>query len=425
MKKLLVIVVSLMVFLCLFTIVFQWHFGSPSVPGASLERSEADRRESLQKIADSLDDDNAAKYYLMATLERAPLPEDDALWDRFQNTVGEGWKEDDPELENYIVANEPAFNLIKKGAEQKHYLIPTKEPSEDFLYLGDFRHLARLLVVKGRLHERKREQRKGAEIYSDLLRFAAHVSDNGPLVSAYVGFAIEGVAYDGLDSFLAHLADKEVCEELFENLIDIQKSRASPSEMLEHELAYSRQLFGLCPKELLYMGISVDDPTAGDYLLDTIQRVSGYLYLRLMLPGYIGKLDEFYQTMIEVSGKPYSEIFSEPLEDKLVTDELSQIWFEISHSFIFRNATQETTRRGYIIKVALHLHYLKNKEYPKTLDELAAIVPRFIYKKTDKGYLLYSVGGDLDDDGGEKAERPWAPGADGDLVFTPPELQGK
>jgi len=436
MKKLLVIVVSLMVFLCLYTIAFQLYFGPPSMPDyySQYQLSEKARRETLKEIADSLENDNAAKYYVMTYLEMTPLPEDVAPDDGSDDATEESPQENDPELEECIAANEPAFVLFRKGLKQERYFLPKDNPFEAHYWhvSSCFFDIARLLKVKGRLHKTKGQYEEAAETYLNLLRFSADISDDGGISSALGGVASERWAYRGLDSLLGHLEDETTCEELLKKLIDIEGGRASLSELLEYDRAYQRESLGNASKYALYLGDPPIDPTVGDYLLDTMRRTGEYLLTRLTLPIYIRKTDKFYTALIDISEKPYPEIFREPLEGRIPTDILSKIMLPGIEKFMLTAATQETTRRGHILKIALHLHLLKNKEYPETLEELAATVPehifidpfsenRFIYKKTDKGYLLYSVGGDLDDDGGEKAERPWAPGADGDMVFEPPE----
>ena len=78
-----------------------------------------------------------------------------------------------------------------------------------------------------------------------------------------------------------------------------------------------------------------------------------------------------------------------------------------------------------IIETALHLHFLKNAEYPETLEELATLVPeevlidpfseeRFVYDRTEEGYRFYSFGANLEDDGGEYVGFPFT---EGDIVY--------
>ncbi len=69
------------------------------------------------------------------------------------------------------------------------------------------------------------------------------------------------------------------------------------------------------------------------------------------------------------------------------------------------------TRALTISALALHAYKLQHGDYPR---QLADLMPEFvstvedsfsgkplIYRRTDAGYLLYSVGGDGKDDGGE------------------------
>jgi len=123
-----------------------------------------------------------------------------------------------------------------------------------------------------------------------------------------------------LDSLLGHLEDETTCEELLKKLIDIEGGRASLSELLEYDRAYQRESLGNASKYALYLGDPPIDPTVGDYLLDTMRRTGEYLLTRLTLPIYIRKTDKFYTALIDISEKPYPEIFREPLEGRIPTD---------------------------------------------------------------------------------------------------------
>jgi hypothetical protein len=163
-----------------------------------------------------------------------------------------------------------------------------------------------------------------------------------------------------------------------------------------------------------------------------MSRTVGYFFTLAMKGKFERGMDEFYRAMIEISDEPYPEILREPLEDRVSTDTLSGILLGAFEGAFPIFASQETTRRGYILKVALRLQLLRHGEYPNTLDELSVRLPeqilmdplstgRFIYNKTADGYLLYSLGLDLDDDGGIAGEPSHQNDYDGDIVFEAPK----
>jgi len=87
-----------------------------------------------------------------------------------------------------------------------------------------------------------------------------------------------------------------------------------------------------------------------------------------------------------------------------------------------------------ITTIALIRHERKNSEYPENLDVLVEggllkEVPMdpysdkaLVYKRTDDGFILYSVGADFTDNGGLRVKPIWGdPDYDGDRVFWPVE----
>ena len=95
----------------------------------------------------------------------------------------------------------------------------------------------------------------------------------------------------------------------------------------------------------------------------------------------------------------------------------------------------KTMRLGLLTVLALARYEKEKSEYPEGLDVLVEAgylkdIPNdpysdstLVYKKTDKSFILYSLGENLSDDGGQVARRDdgvikqWA--SDGDWVFWP------
>jgi hypothetical protein len=430
-KRILIIAATIIVLLAGYTVAFQLMFGASRRSSSYCAVPEGDRAEYVQGIIDSLDDDNAVKYYLMAGLAVVHTPEDKAFWDRFHLVIEEGWQGDDPELEKHIADNEKAFEYLRIGTQKDRYQFPYLGVTGDLFYLADARHFARLSVVKGRFQTHKEQFGGAADTYANLLKFSADMSDNGSMVHALTGSAVEGLAYAGMESFIVRLDDEEACEVLLSELVGIEKDRASLSELIKNEHAYSRQFHKNLPNEVLTSTAAPDDYNFSWYFLDTIGRTYWYLGARFSLDDGLREIDEFYHYLAEVSETAYPEILREPVMENAPTSEMLEGMAEATGGFFYITARYKTDRRANIIRVALHLRMLENGEYPESLEELADIVPEemlidpfsekpFVYKKTDGGYLLYSYGGDLDDDGGKALPLRHDLETDGDMVYGPP-----
>jgi len=424
MKKAIIITLSLIAFLCVYTIAFQWRFN----PARHWDLTD---EEITKRSIENLEVSNAAKFYLRACLLTYDDHSSDLLYERFDKVLTEGWHENDPELEEYVASYEPALDLVREGVGLEHCSMPIDDLIYGVSYLAGCRQIARVMLAKARMMEWNGELEKAVRTYSDLLHFSADVADNGMIVQTLVGIAMEGLAYEGLESYLGRLGDRSVCRQLFEDLVEIEQSRASVSGLLENEFDNISAIFEDWKRGILYSDDLPEDPGPGDYLVDAATRSIGYVSFSFYISRHRRQAEEFNADMLEISRMPYPEIFNGTWEKELAGDKLSQTWFDMYQKVIFTTARQETIRRGNIAKVALHLHKLESGEYPETLDPLSPLVPeemlidpfstnRFIYQRTDEGYLLYSLGGDMDDDGGKPDAPPWTLETDGDIVFNPP-----
>jgi len=137
------------------------------------------------------------------------------------------------------------------------------------------------------------------------------------------------------------------------------------------------------------------------------------------------QFDKFANIMLEASKQPFPQLLRAGLEEKIPANTLSKVLFPaIVSKFLITYGRSEVDRRAMVIKTALHLHFLKNGAYPETLGKLTSVpeemlidpfsMEPFVYRRTDKNYKFYSVGPDLEDDGGSDFDYQ---NNDGDLVF--------
>ncbi len=431
MKKFLVTACSILILFCLFTVAFHWYFRP------SRFRQKVDEKPWKSVMAE-LKDDNAAKYYLQACEVLDDSGFNESLFKRYDDVLENGWRREDPAVESYLKKNEPALELVHKGTQQRFCSMPIVDSGQDVPYFAGFREIARIMVIKGGLLVWREKYAEAGRVYSDLLRFSADVSDSGIILHSLVGMAIEGLAYKGGESFLAQLNDEAVCNALLGQMIDIESRRVPLYQILEKDFAHRLKRY---QKEsgrvfLYYDRFSrqlLDRPKIVEFFVCPMRRVRNYLMFRLFKRRYLQETQRFGRYIIELSKTPYPEIHREKLNEKIPENELSQLAFGLIPDFLFLVTRQQTAQRANIIRVALHLHLLKSGTYPEKLDELAALMPKealidpfstgqFIYRRTDDGYLLYSVGGNMKDDGGMQAKPPLSKETHGDFVFRTPQF---
>lgn len=122
-------------------------------------------------------------------------------------------------------------------------------------------------------------------------------------------------------------------------------------------------------------------------------------------------------------------------------DPILQLFGEISPfgpgNFRLKRAMRDARRAGFEVLLALHLFNTEKKAWPARLEELTpALLPRvpadpysgkpLVYRRSSDGtdFVLYSVGEDQKDDGGQPAQDSADPAAttSGDFVFWPLEV---
>jgi len=160
------------------------------------------------------------------------------------------------------------------------------------------------------------------------------------------------------------------------------------------------------------------------------------------------KIDEYFRRFAEIlTETPYDlrdQAIDEQEEDEEVR--IAPIMLKINipaYRRVSQIAWRMKTGRKALLTVLAIIRYEKEKDqYPVSLDELVKAgylkeLPRdpysdgpLVYKRTDEGFLLYSLGTDLTDNAGtlglgkDGKPRMWAD--DGDWVFWPvPESQAK
>jgi len=420
MKKILVIACSILLVLILFTVAFQFFFK----PAPFAKKSD---EEILKEVIASLDEDNAEWYYLRACLARDESGMDDSLFERFDDVLQNGWSREDPELENYLKRNEAALNLVRKGTEKKSCSMPVDDLRDSISYFSGFRQIARLMKMKAGLLEWRGRHAQAAQTCCDLLRFSADVTDNGLILHALTGIAMEGLAFDGVESLLGALEDEIVCASLLREMIHIETGRAPLREILERSFAHDLKYYEGYKEDFLEYSDFSNRLKVVAFVMNPIKRIHGFF----MWGKYLKETEEFGQYVLEVSERPYPETLREPLIERIPENELCRLLFTAIPNIFFSAARTEAVRRATIIKTALHELFLRSKEYPESLDAVALFVPeemlidpfsmkRFVYKRTDNGYMFYSFGPDLDDNNGTQMDPAYTPGSEGDMVFEAP-----
>jgi hypothetical protein len=298
--------------------------------------------------------------------------------------------------------------------------------------------------------------RQSIETCLAIARTAGHWQGKGALVEQLVGLSLSSLAHGEILSLFAH-----------------QKLSVAELQRLQEQLSqiYSEgyPLINMEGERLTFMDIvqrSFTDggpggghliPGSWDHYIDMSPPDPDEREKRLFMPLFtaasmaharrnatIAKANEIYDLQSKLAGMtPYQKHTS----DLKTADE---IMYESWHGYrffligVFMPATARVSEIAYrartyheatVAILALHRWRLEKNQYPATLGELVAAgflneLPMdpwsdkpLVYKKTDDDFILYSVGFNFTDDGGEYDRdrsgniRQWSD--NGDAVFWP------
>ncbi len=292
-----------------------------------------------------------------------------------------------PELDAWMILAQPSLSRIK-GSLQKAFCVPThRDPNTidpAFAMYAKLRESAHTCTSASYVYYRRGDYSKGADYSLDALELGATSDHGGPLVAAMVSWSIQKISLAGVEaavkqlpsSGLAHVADR---------LSEVQKKHRSWKDTLTEEKYRSLALH-----------------------LAAIKNLSPVFNKREAI-----KLrTRYFDQLLKESTEPYQVKSSAkpPTSLGMMPDDLA-LQMRVQH--VEREAQMAVLRAWVDV-----LRYQKDTgSYPPSLK---ALVPRYleavpidpfggatrpplIYHKTASGFLLYSLGPNMKDDGGAPA----------------------
>lgn len=109
---------------------------------------------------------------------------------------------DEAVLEAALKENTAALSRLREGFQKECRCPPVRSFNAPLPYLADFRKLARILRIEGRLAERQGNAAAAIDSYLDMLRLAQDTARGGVLIHRLVAVAIETMAYEAFSGLL-------------------------------------------------------------------------------------------------------------------------------------------------------------------------------------------------------------------------------
>ena len=313
--------------------------------------------------------------------------------------------------------NEKALARLKQGLSHE-FLAPPPLPvtiqvqaAVEYPTYSRFRSLVRLFQLEGDVKSERGDWSGAVQSYLDAVQFGESIVRGSPVLMMMVGNECISVGRRGVWKTVRHLNSEEARAASL-RLEKIIHQRVPFAETLIEEKR--RVLAGASPEKpneaemrAITNATSYEDSPTGE----ATSYIKDDWMTRFLNRGYLVYLDQ----LIRIVQKPYAARPPAPEDDphfviSIMSSAQYASWFKYT-DHMSQNLLLVTT-------LALRSYHAEQGNYPETL---AALVPatlsrvpedpfaregRLRYRRTDDGYLLYSVGPDGKDDGGKPIRNP-------------------
>ena len=406
---------------------------------------------------------NAAPFYAQAAKMFEDLPDD--ISQLLRKKINEVTADEKQRMANWLADNEKNLQLVIVGSGKPYYWKNLE--GEEMLsilmpHLSEYRRIAFSLRWRVRL---RAEQNQYEDAFSDIktcYRVGQHLKGDRSLIEQLVGVAMEVVASQNLRSILSQYeidsATLATLQKDFERMVageDFTMSFVAEKMCVYDEIqrCFTEDRFG---GGHLYLSRVRDlgDVTSDDLqeiLVETIfspaewpRAAAGAAKILFLHPDKQETremADRFYAFCETIAQKTPAQIRAEGIDVKedameIIKDNvLLQILAPALERACERGHRNKTDVKATFAIVAL-LRYKADKDsFPDDLQQLITAgylrqLPLdvysdkpLVYKKTDGDFILYSVGENFEDDGGELGTdskgRPRMWGDEGDVIFWP------
>ena len=392
--------------------------------------------------------------YRFLANERVALKEIRKVCDDQYKAMSQPWETADyPELADWLKANEKPLAAVAEGARRPRYFSPLVVTDEGRIESGmigillpavqSTRALARALAARAMLNL---GEGRTKEAWEDLLtchRLGRHVGNGATLIEGLVGVAIEGIAMHGDLVLLEHaqptqnkiagyesdlkelppitkMAEKiNGCERFMflDSTFLIARGRAKMVAGLIGEGAEGAEFANSLFMRFFDQGMDLDEMLkVGNEWFDRLQAAMSEPNHRQRIEG----LQEVNVELKDIAAQSKNPIVLAGLflnkdrnkeTGRMVGSIMLSLMLPASEAVQSAEDRAEQQQRNLRLAMALAAYRADHDRYPVKLDELSpkyvAEVPDdlftdkpLVYRLTDNGYLLYSLGQNGKDDGG-------------------------
>jgi hypothetical protein len=334
--------------------------------------------------------------------------------------------------EAWLRTNAKVLRTLRQGFQYSYYPNP-RVGSEGRVYADakfntNVSHLARLLRIESNVHVERKDWTRASQSMLDLLRLGHDMLHGGPLMSLFQSTLLNDKAFEKMETLIPNL-DAKTTRTAASTIEQLYETRTRAPEILTKtkwsDLKESEYVFTSPNWRTEYSNLSIatrtmlqpflGTPSTEELIRDKAEQIQTRLNLeryskRILIDNYTHFMDE----VIANAQRPY------PAQQKITPP--SDPFNELRARFVLRSKIyaprQEAITVLLYVSLALRAYKLEYGNYPHTLQELP---PKYLkkipadpfgsgeplhYRKTEKSYLLYSIGPDGKDNGGKPIDNP-------------------
>jgi hypothetical protein len=326
------------------------------------------------------------------------------------------------------------METIARASRMEHCVFPLSWEGGPYLlfpHMAKFRDATRLVTTRAMLAAQDGDGDEALRWLTVGLRMSKQLRNEPTIIAVFERAAMEAILLDGAEEVLARV---EVTPEEATTF----RRRLTREDFVEH---FRLGMFG--ERTLVFWLFDhidlADDATHLINLSDeTYSNVFWEIYMNPVAQP-VHRHDEivalqWWDEVLSGIGQPYREARTTlwpRLQDQAELPWHAPVAHLIMPIFSRAHAKRDaavTRRDQFNIALALNLYRQEHGEYPRTLEPLAGTVDwpipddifsgePFGYRREGEGYVLWSVGPDLDDDGGVGPDAPGQSWEDSDIVW--------
>ena len=339
-------------------------------------------------------------------------------------------RKDDPErmlrAREVVAGNGRFFELLEEATSLRHCAFPVAWEGSPldiaFRHFGEMRNCARMLVLRSEVQAAEGQIDEAVESCAMILRMSRHVRESPTIIGQLVGYAMSRYAVGGLEHVLSEGdPTAATCQSLFDQIADMDQVPASMRAMRGELAIFGRPVFDCLRRGTMTfadlrgagegVGEEVPPPSPAEKagwrgaqgIARPLINFDETAYLGVM-EAYIEGLERFWpeskQRLETVDGQVGHHRF--PPLTGMIVPVFSRFGWSRDESIARLGAAQ--------IALALKAYAAESGRYPDSLTELEAggwqlpVDPfshdSFHYRREGEGFIVWSVGQDMDDDGG-------------------------